>query len=60
MNRRQTATISLNLTRDGWLDLESAILDREVKAKDHSAMRERLSAIRHGIETQVRAQKPRW
>lgn len=60
--KRATVTVSLNLTYDGWKDLESALLDRAVKAGDigHEAMRERINAIRNAIWAQVIEQKPRW
>lgn len=60
--KKTVATVSLNLTRDAWKDLDAAILDAQVAARSrgHEAMRERLSAIRKGIEAEVWAQHPRW
>ena len=55
-----TVTVSLALTYDAWKDMESALLDRQIKAADHPAMRDRLAAIRKDIERQVNEQKPRW
>lgn len=60
MTRRSTATISLNLTYDAWKDLEGALLQRAIDVAHHEAMRDRLNAIRHDIEKQVKDQHPRW
>lgn len=56
---KTTATISLNLTRDAWRDLEDALLARAAQV-DNPHMRDRLNTIRLGIERQVREQHPRW
>lgn len=60
--RRSTVEVTLKLTYDGWRDLEGALLARAVSAGEahHTHMRDRLNDIRHDIEEQVRAQRPRW
>jgi uncharacterized protein YdeI (BOF family) len=58
--KKSTVTVSLNLTYDAWRDLEGALMERAAQAKDHAAMRDRLNAMRLGIEEQVRQQHPRW
>lgn len=59
MTRRTTATIRLSLTYDAWKDLESALLDRALKA-ENPHMKDRLNAIRLDIQSQVFEQRPRW
>ena len=62
MSKRASVTVSINLTYDSWRDVEDALLDRAARANEvnHKSMADRLNAVRHGIETQVREQKPRW